>query len=247
MDDKVDECSQTSTEIASTWNSAHENLLASIADRANCYRWLHNECHGKYELYNFYLTIPSIVLSAVTGSATIGLTSIFSEEDQKSASITIGLLTLGCGALTSVNQFMKTSQYSEAHRSASVAYGKLHRVISSELALRRDQRTNALDFLKHIRTEQDRLQETSPIILKSVIEKFRKEFKDHRELEKPEIVGDLDHVQVNRTRKYDEPTPTAPRMVYQPPSFVYKTSRVTPLLSSSTAPRLEETTKADHP
>ena len=115
MDDKVDECSQTSTEIASTWNSAHENLLASIADRANCYRWLHNECHGKYELYNFYLTIPSIVLSAVTGSATIGLTSIFSEEDQKSASITIGFLKLGFGALTSVYHLLYSYNYSDAH------------------------------------------------------------------------------------------------------------------------------------
>jgi hypothetical protein len=40
--------SQTSTEIAATWNSGHEELLASIADRANCSRWLHSKCQNIY-------------------------------------------------------------------------------------------------------------------------------------------------------------------------------------------------------
>lgn len=252
MDDKLDkleETSQTSTEIANTWNSAQENLLAAIADRANCYRWLHNECYSRYETYNFYLTVPSVVLSAVTGSATIGLTSLFNPESQKGASIVIGLFTLGCGALTSVNQFMKTSQYSEAHRTASIAYGKLHRVISSELSLRRDQRLNALEFIKVVRSEQDRLHETSPHILKSIIAKFREDFKDHVDLEKPEIVGDLDHVQVNKSRKYDDPTPTAPRVGSPQPSFYYNSRKIKPHpnQSSATAPPLEDTVRADLP
>jgi hypothetical protein len=242
--DKLEEMSETSSEIAHSWNTAHENLLAAIADRANCYRWLHSKCHASFDFYNFYLTIPSIVISAVTGSATIGLTSIFDAESQRGASIGIGLLTLMCGALTSVNQFMKTSQFAEAHRAAAIAYGKLHRVISSELALRRDQRLNALDFLKVVRTEQDRLQETSPEILDSAKKLFRIEFSHNTELEKPEIVGDLDHVQVNRSMKQDGVTPTAPRMtLYHPPSVYHaKTARITPsqIQSSLTEPLRED-------
>jgi hypothetical protein len=248
--DKLEEMSETSSEIAHTWNTAHENLLAAIADRANCYRWLHSKCHSAFDFYNFYLTIPSIVISAVTGSATIGLTSIFNPDSQRGASVAIGLLTLMCGALTSVNQFMKTSQFAESHRAAAIAYGKLHRVISSELALRRDQRLNALDFLKVVRTEQDRLQETSPEILDSAKKLFRQEFKDNAELEKPEIVGDLDHVQVNRSMKQDGPTPTAPRMMISPPSVYHpRTSRITPyqIQSSATAPLLEDTAKGVPP
>jgi hypothetical protein len=195
--------SETSSEIASTWNSSHEDLLCAIADRSNCYRWLHNKCQTHFEYFNFYLTIPSVAISTLAGSATIGLQSLFKEGQREAAATVIGLMTLGVGVLTSVNQFMKTSQNSEAHRIAAIAYGKLHRVIASELTLRRDQRLNALDFLKVVRTEQDRLQETCPNILDCVITKFNVQFKDRVELEKPEIVGDLDHVVPNRSVRSD--------------------------------------------
>lgn len=198
-----DEESQTSTQIAYTWNSSHEALLSAIAERSNCNRWLHNKCQRNYDVYNFYLTIPSILISALTGSATMGLTTLFPEDSIRGVSILIGLLTLGCGALTSINQYMKTSQFSEAHRAAAVAYGKLHRLISSELILRKDQRVRASDFISTIRAEQDRLEEISPIIMGSVIREFKREFKDNKDLEKPEIVGDLDKVLVNMSQKHE--------------------------------------------
>ena len=207
--DKIDEDnSESSSQVASTWNTSHETLLAAIADRANCSRWLHNACQTHFENYNFYLTVPNIAITTIAGSATIGLTSIFPPDYQRSAATIIGLCTLGCGVLTSINQYMKSAQLAEAHRAAGIAHGKLHRVIASELSLRRDQRLNALDFLKVVRSEQDRLQETSPAILHIIIKQFRSEFKDNVDLEKPEIVGDLDHVQVNHSSKYDAPTPT---------------------------------------
>ena len=207
MDDKLDKLeatSETSSEIASSWNNGHEVLLASIADRSNCYRWLHEKSQIRFDGYNFYLTIPSIVVSGLAGSATIGLTSLFPNDFQKVASVVIGLFTLGCGVLTSLNQYMKTSQFAEAHRSAAIAHGKLHRVISSELALRRDQRVNAMEFIKMVRSEQDRLQETSPSIPESVINHFKRHFKDNTSVEKPEIIGDLDHVSVNKSMKNED-------------------------------------------
>jgi len=207
MDDKLNNLeatSETSSEIASSWNTGHEDLLASIADRSNCYRWLHEKSQIRFDSYNFYLTIPSIVVSGIAGSATIGLTSLVPYEFQKIASVVIGLSTLGCGVLTSLNQYMKTSQFSESHRTAAIAHGKLHRVISSELALRRDQRVNAMDFIKMIRSEQDRLQETSPSIPESVIRHFKRHFANNVSVEKPEIIGDLDHVNINKSIKNED-------------------------------------------
>jgi hypothetical protein len=94
MDDKLDkleDTSETSSEIASSWNTGHELLLASIGDRSNCYRWLHERSQYSFEQYNFYLTIPSIIVSGLAGSATIGLTSLVPNEFQKEASVIIGL------------------------------------------------------------------------------------------------------------------------------------------------------------
>lgn len=198
----LEEGSETSTQIASSWNSGHEELLASIADRANGSSWMHTKCQRWFERWSFWLTVPSVVMSTLAGSATIGLNGLFEESQQKSATVVIGLMTLSCTVFTSINQFMKTSQYAEAHRAAALAYGKLHRTIQSELTLRRDQRVNATDFLKTVRAEQDRLQEISPDILDHIVSLFNRVFKDRHDLEKPEIVGDLDHVVVNKSVKH---------------------------------------------
>jgi hypothetical protein len=194
-----DEQSDTSTEVAGSWNSSQESLLVSIADRCNCMRWMHSRCQSTFETWNLWLTLPNIAVSAIAGSATMGITSLFSFEEQKTASTVLGLLTISCGVLTSINQHMKTLQNAEAHRAASLGFGKLYRVISSELALRRDQRLHALDFIKFVRAEQDKLQDSSPAILDSVVCEFRKQFKDTL-LQKPEIV-DLLPSHVNRAAK----------------------------------------------
>jgi hypothetical protein len=198
--------SETSAEIAQSWNSAHEDMLASIADRSLGLSWMHAKCQKWFETANFWLTVPSIAVSTVAGSATIGMSSLF-PNSQQTASTLIGLLTISTGVLTSINNFMKTSQFGEAHRSASLAHAKLHRIISCEVALRRDQRSNASLFIKVVRSEQDRLQEISPTMLEHVVANFRKQFKDRVDLEKPEIAGDLDHVRINRTSKVSPSTP----------------------------------------
>lgn len=198
--------SETSAEIAQTWNSSHEDMLATIADRSLGLSWMHARCQKWFESCNFWLTMPSIVVSTVAGSATIGLSSLF-PQNQQVASTFIGLLTIGCGVLTSVNNFMKSSQFAEAHRTASLSHAKLHRIISCEVALRRDQRSNAQLFIKVVRAEQDRLQEISPTMLDGVVQQFKLEFKHCVDLEKPEIAGDLDHVKINRTSKVPVTTP----------------------------------------
>lgn len=231
-----EELSETSSEIAQTWNTAQEELLASIADRSLGMSWMHSKSQRWYDSCNFWLTIPSIIIGTLSGSATMGLSSWVDVENQKTAQIVVGLLTLSCGVLTSVNNFIKSSQRAEGHRSASLAYAKLHRMIQSEVALRRDQRVHAADFIKVIRTEQDRLEDTSPEVLDLVVHQFRKEFKHRTDLEKPEIAGDLDHVHVNRSMKAPSHTITPQTTPQELPSRRYSSqpALLSPLLSTRT-------------
>lgn len=164
-------------------------------------RWLHNQCQLHFESLNFWLTIPNVVISTLNGSFTMSLTSLFPDaESQKAATTIIGLVSIFSAVLITMNQYVKSQQMMEAHRAAALAHGKLHRVIMNELALRRDQRQNALEFLKLVRTEQDRLENSSPSILPKIIQRFNIQFAD-RDIEKPEIAGDLDEVNVNQTRR----------------------------------------------
>jgi hypothetical protein len=180
-----------------SWEHAEETLLAGIGDRCNGYQWLHTKSQRHYEIWNVCLTIPSIVLSAITGSVTIGLSSLFPRGDQTIATTILGSVTIGSGILTTINQYMKTSSLAEAHRSAALAYGKLYRLILTELSLKKGQRVEVKAFLKMVRAEQDRLQDMCPTISACIISEFNATFKNNTLLEKPEIVGDLDHIVVS--------------------------------------------------
>jgi hypothetical protein len=141
------------------------------------------------------------VITTVNGGVTMSLTSMVTDPySQKIALTIIGLISIFAAMLTTINQYIKSAQMSEAHRISAIAYGKLHRIITNELSLRRDQRLNAMDFLKTIRGEQDRLENSSPIILSAIIEKFNARFMNSS-IEKPEITGDLEQVIINRSPK----------------------------------------------
>jgi hypothetical protein len=187
----------THTDIAATWNHSQETMLKAISERANCMRWLHNECNIHFENLNFYFTIPNVIISTLNGSFTMSLGALFPEqESQRVAQTIIGLISIFSAILITMNQYVKSQQMAEAHRAAGLAYGKMYRNITNELSLRSDQRTNGVEFMKLIRAEQDRLESTAPIILQPVIKRFNEVFKD-RNIEKPEIAGDLDETHVN--------------------------------------------------
>ena len=196
-DSEPDKNSESPSMISASWNENQEKLLKGISERSNCMRWLHNQCNLHFESLNFYFTIPNVIISTLNGGFTMSLTSLFPEPgDQKVATTIIGLISIFSGVLITMNQYMKSQQMMEAHRSAALSYGKLHRLIQNELALTRDQRMLAQDFLKMVRAEQDRLENTSPSILPSIILKFNIQF-ENRTIEKPEIAGDLDETEVN--------------------------------------------------
>jgi hypothetical protein len=175
---------------------------------------MHTQSQVYYDRWNFWLSVPSVTLTALAGATTIGLTQL-TPVAQTYVTIVVGITTIATGVLTSINQLLKAPQSGEGHRIASIAYGKLYRVISNELALRRDQRANAQEFLKIIRLEQDRLEESCPVIHGNIIRRFNKKVETNATLEKPEIVGELDHIRVNMSSK---PPPGIVRQVSEPPA-----------------------------
>ena len=178
-----------------TWTQAQEAILVEWADKAACYRWLHDGSERYYQRLNNWLTIPVIVMSTAAGTANFGVTSLVPPYSQ-AASYAIGCLTLLSGLVTTLGKFLRVGEKIEAHHSASMSWGKLHRLISVELSLRRDQRVNCQDFIKISRAEFDRLIEMSPMTPETILELFRKEFRDNKELCKPEICNGIDHTVV---------------------------------------------------
>jgi hypothetical protein len=200
IDNKPEGSVDSSTDVSTCWNDTQETLLKGISERCNCMRWLHTQSNLHFDTLNFYFTIPNVIISTLNGSFTMALGSLVPDpEAQKTGQTIIGLISIFSAILITMNQYVKSQQMMEAHRASGLSYGKLYRLIMNELSLRRDQRVNGLEFLKTVRTEIDRLENTSPSILPHIIVRFNKQFAN-RDIEKPEITGDLDEVEINHEK-----------------------------------------------
>ena len=185
------------------WKQYHENILVDWGDKALCYRWLHSKSSSKYiKLRNLY-TIPVIILSTLTGTANFALERV-PEQYQGYCQIVIGSLNILAGIITTVSQFLKINELSEAHRVSSISWDKFYRNIRVELVKSPEDRINVGYLIKSCKDEYDRLMETCPNIDTNIIVEFNKTFNvkskiyDEKKkealksLSKPEILNSLE-------------------------------------------------------
>ena len=185
------------------WTEEQERLLAKWGDYAACYRWLHDRAEKRLSKSNNCITIPVIILSTITGTASVGLNGLVGDSPsaQKYGQITIGLVSLFTGILTTLGNYFRYAQNSEAHRVAAISWGKFNRLITVELAQKPDDRMDSLDFLNICRQDLDRLIEQSPQVPNSIIKMFETEFINEDELHKPDICNNIEHTTIYNNTK----------------------------------------------
>ena len=182
------------------WTKQLEQLVSEWADKSSCYQWMHQKTESIFQRRNMYFTIPVIIMSTLTGTANFATDSVVSDPElKKFVTFGIGAISLVAGIITTVANFLRYAQGSEAHRVAGISWGKFQRFISIELSLHPNERMDAMSFLKMGRIELDRLIEQSPPIPPKVIQEFLVEFKDKQDIKRPEIAGGIEH-----TRIYDD-------------------------------------------
>ena len=180
------------------WTPELEDLMADWADKAACYRWMHEQTSKLYQGRDRSFNIPVIILSGVTAGANFALGSIFEPDDvtnKKWAQLGLGGASLITGIIQTLANFYSYAKGAEANRVAGISWGKFNRQLCIEMRVHPDERMDSTNFLKMFRIELDRLIEQSPIIPDNIIKEFNKLFK-HVEIVKPEIVGILEHTQV---------------------------------------------------
>lgn len=178
--------------------------MAQWADIAGCYRWLHDRAEKKQSRSNAWITIPVIVLSTLTGTANFALDSFIepnNDSAKRYAQAGIGAASIFAGILTTLGNFLRYAQGSEAHRGAAISWGKFQRQIAVELAINPMDRLEAMDFLKICRQDLDRLIEQSPQIPDPVIAEFEREFKSVPDLKMPDICHGLEHTTIYNSNK----------------------------------------------
>ena len=179
------------------WTNEQEDLMEKWADMAACYRWLHDKCEKHYSNNNMFITVPVIVLSTLTGTASVGLNGLVGDQPgaQKYAQLGIGAVSLLAAILTTLGNFFRYAQLSESNRVAGISWGKFQRQIAVELSLHPNDRLDSMDFIKICRAELDRLIEQSPPIPDRMIQAFLIEFKDLPNLKRPDICKGIEHTE----------------------------------------------------
>ena len=157
------------------WTPQHEKILIDWADKATCYKWLHEKTTREYQSKNRWYTIPVIIMSTLTGTANFAQNNIPAEY-LTAATMGIGAVNLLAGILTTVQQFLKISELNESHRVSSISWGKFQRNIKVELAKSPAERTPVTQLIKACKEEFDRLIETSQDIPNHVVTLFKKTF-----------------------------------------------------------------------
>jgi len=188
------------------WAVETELLLAEWSEKASCYRWLHARSEKKYKRKYYGYSIPIIILSTLTGTANFAMKEYVPEDRQKIATAIVGGFNILAGILGTLQTFLKVCETMESHRAQGVAWSKLGRNISIELALDPKRRQPNSDFLKMCRAEYDRLIEQSPMIDDDIISQFKSKFKNYK-VSKPSIANGLDTCHIFKINPQLAPEP----------------------------------------
>jgi hypothetical protein len=236
------------------WTREVETLMARWADVAICFRWMHERTHRIYQSRDMAFMFPVIILSTVTGAANFAMDSILTDpEHKKIAQLALGGLSIATGIISTIANRLGYASNSEAHKGAAVHWGKFQRLLTIELSLHPNERTECMMFLKTCRTELDRLIEQSPTIPDMVINACREEFKQYPNVRKPEIVGDIDttHVFQDTNSRLKELARDAAMMIQAKKGTLKQIvlddlePRIQRVIEFSTLPALKEELKKD--
>ena len=156
------------------WTRPIEAVIASWADVAACYIWLHDHARRRYRQLHYAYSLPVIILSTVTGTANFGIGSIVPADYAGVAQISIGVTSILIGIVGTLQNFFRFAENGEAHSQAVQGWSKLNRDITYELKIERHFRKNADEFYKQCKADLDRLLESSPLVPNSAIDTFKK-------------------------------------------------------------------------
>ena len=177
------------------WNEDDDLILKEWVDKSACLIWLHQKSYKKYKSQNLRQMIPVIVISTLTGAANFAIERL-SSTMQKYASLVIGGFNIIAAMISTISQFLKTSELKEAHNFAAKSWDKFNRSVKIELQRHPNQRTNKKDFFTYSLKEFDRLTEISPDIPTKIINEFKSIYKNTEGLQKPIIVDKIKSMKV---------------------------------------------------
>ncbi len=196
--------------IANDWTDENEVYIQSIGEQASSLEWMNLQEEKKYRR-NMY------ILNVLANFFAMGA-ALFSVIESFKTSIYITILikvtTIISAAIVKYQTSSKFLQVADIHKKIASDYHKIFDEVQYQLALSRENRQRASEFIREIRAKYTGLNDSSPSISNRIINDFNTRYKLSG-ITKPIIVGDLNKIPVSRSGDNES------RAILKPPDLKF--------------------------
>ena len=149
-----------------SWEGGHlDRLVEQWSKEALDYHRRHTQAERRYRCLHYTYTIPIVTLSTLSGTANIGMNTIFPSYAVGYAQLVLGGIGILVGMMGTLQNFFKYEKLCEAHRQAAAQWYRYYRNLKTILALDRSSRRNVSEFFRSAKAEMDRLLDSSPSLV----------------------------------------------------------------------------------
>ena len=158
-------------EEAKAWSPALENLVREFGTKANLWSILHADSQRSNDKRNNIVAILQIILNALSSLGLLILTT----QPGFALALSTMLVQVISTILSAVAAFMQWAQLAAEHGKAQEIAASLSEEIEVQLALPRDKRLEAQEFIANTRTTMDSIR-NKPVVEDNIMSKYAKMF-----------------------------------------------------------------------
>ena len=144
------------------WHESNELFFKALGDEAQLQALCHMKSHEEFSRRSRGYQLPIIILSVMCGSGNFVSTSF--PENQDTIILGVGVLSIITSIISSIAQYLKLAEKSEAFRIAYVSWEKFYNNIRFQLSKRKEEREDLQNYMSSVTNEYQRLQEISPLL-----------------------------------------------------------------------------------
>lgn len=152
------------------WSEKRESLLVDWKRKSQLKSFVHDLTSKRYAHYSKYIEIPMLLTSIATTSLVV-----FTRSEQQYAVMGVSIAST---MLSGLNSLLRFGDLRDSHDNISRGYADIVLDISDILSRPTEERGNALEYIKVIRSRLQQLNSTSPSIPNDIMDKYTRDIKN---------------------------------------------------------------------
>ncbi|MGA7412839.1 MAG: SLATT domain-containing protein [Bryobacteraceae bacterium] len=151
-------------------------LLLKWSERARANQFQHWESARYYELANYALGGPAVVLSAIVGTAVFATLEKLLDIRIRLA---VGAISVLSAILVAIQTFLRLSERAEKHRATAAAYSSVRRRIEAALSLAAEKDESLKGAVEEVLKELNSLAESAPTVPARIWRRTKADLQQH--------------------------------------------------------------------